>query len=150
MHEEIVDPFIQVFNDFSEVYTACCGTSLDPNHRQVTQNFMDEPCVKLSVTPKVHQIGDHFSDFFDDPLVKKGEGLGVTSDQTIEHMHSYIKKNVQTKWILPQQSSNFGFSKKAALRNSENQFLFHQNKKIRSFFLLSFLVMIVIPFLYNF
>ena len=53
---------------------------------------MDEPCVKLSVTPKVHQIGDNFSDYFDDPLVKKGEGLGVTSDQTIEHMHSYIKK----------------------------------------------------------
>ena len=99
MHEEIVDQFIQVFNDIREVYTACCGTSLDPNHRQVTQNFktswqslVDEPCVKLSVTPKVHQIGDHFSDYFDDPLVKKGEGLGVTSDQTIEHMHSYIKK----------------------------------------------------------
>ena len=147
MHEEIVDQFIQVFNDIREVYTACCGTSLDPNHRQVTQNFMDEPCVKLSVTPKVHQIGDHFSDYFDDPLVKKGEGLGVTSDQTIEHMH---KKNVQTKWIFPQQSSNFGFSQKAASRNSENQFLFHQNKKIRSFFLLSFLVMIVLPFLYNF
>ena len=111
---------------------------------------MDEPCVKLSVTPKVHQISDHFSDYFDDPLVKKGEGLGVTSDQTIEHMHSYIKKNVPTKWIFPQQSSNFGFSKKAASRNSENQYLFYQNRKIRSFFLSSFLLMIVLPFLYNF
>ena len=48
--------------------------------------------MKLSVTPKVHQIVDHFSDYFDDPLVPKGEGLGVTSDQTIEHMHSHIKK----------------------------------------------------------
>ena len=43
----------------------------------------------------MHPINTFFMfNNFDDPLVKKGEGLGVTSDQTIEHMHSYIKKNV--------------------------------------------------------
>ncbi len=47
--------------------------------------------MKFSWTPKVHHIADHFSDYFEDPLVK-GQALGVTSDQIIEHMHSYIDK----------------------------------------------------------
>ncbi len=34
---------------------------------------------------------DHFSDYFEDPLTG-GEGLGWTSDQIIEHMHSYIDR----------------------------------------------------------
>ena len=47
--------------------------------------------VKLNMTPKAHQIADHFAQYFDDPLVKQ-EGLGMCSDQIIEHMHSYIKR----------------------------------------------------------
>ena len=85
-------------NSIREVYTACAGKEADPNHREVTKSFtsawkklVDEPTVKLSITPKVHQISDHFSDYFEDPLVN-GKGLGTCSDQIIEHMHSYIKK----------------------------------------------------------
>ena len=48
---------------------------------------MDERLMKFSWTPKA----DHFSDYFEDPLVK-GQALGVTSDQIIEHLHSYIDK----------------------------------------------------------
>ena len=59
-------------------------------------SLVAEPCVKLSVTPKVHQIGDQLSDYFEEPLVPQGEGLGMTSDQTIEHMHSYIRKVFRT------------------------------------------------------
>ena len=43
------------------------------------------------MTLKAHQIADHFEQYFDDPLVKQ-EGLGMCSDQIIEHMHSYIKR----------------------------------------------------------
>ena len=52
---------------------------------------MKDKTVKLNLTPKAHQIGDHFEQYFDDPLVKP-EGLGMCSDQIIEHMHSYIKR----------------------------------------------------------
>ena len=41
------------------------------------------------ISNKVNIIIDHFSDYFKDPLTG-GEGLGWTSDQIIEHMHSYI------------------------------------------------------------
>ena len=37
------------------------------------------------------QLSDHFSDYFEDPLVE-GRALGVTTDQIIEHMHSYINR----------------------------------------------------------
>ena len=52
--------------------------------------------VKLNMTPKAHQIADHFAQYFDDPLVKQ-EGLGMCSDQIIEHMHSYIVKHMMLK-----------------------------------------------------
>ena len=45
----------------------------------------------LSWTPKAHHIADHMSDYFDDPLVC-GQALGVTTDQIIEHMHSYVNR----------------------------------------------------------
>ncbi len=53
--------------------------------------MVDEPVLKFSWTPKAHHIADHFSDYFEDPLVK-GQALGVTSDQIIEHMQSYIER----------------------------------------------------------
>ncbi len=53
--------------------------------------MFEEPEIKLSWTPKAHQIADHLSDYFDDPMVC-GQALGVTTDQVIEHMHSYINK----------------------------------------------------------
>ena len=62
---------LQVLSDIREVYTSCCGLNLDPNHRSVTRNLkkswqamFDEPLIKLSWSPKAHQIADHFSDFF--------------------------------------------------------------------------------------
>ena len=71
---------------------------VEDNHLEVTTNFkmswqslVDEPSLKINWTPKAHQISDHFSDYFEDPLVKK-QALGVTSDQIIEHMHSYINR----------------------------------------------------------
>ena len=47
--------------------------------------------VGLSWTPKAHYIFDHFSDYFEDPLTE-GRALGVTTDQIIEHMHSYVNR----------------------------------------------------------
>ena len=52
------------------------------------QAMFEEPEIKLSWSPKAHHIADHFSDYFDDG----GEALGVTTDQVIEHMHSYVNR----------------------------------------------------------
>lgn len=94
----ITETFIQTFQAIREVYSSCCGTNLDPNHRIVTQNFnqswpklFEIPEINVSWTTKVHQISDHFSDYCKDPLVE-GRTLGVTTDQIIEHMHSYINR----------------------------------------------------------
>ena len=60
-------------------------------HIQQQPFLVKDKTVKLNLTPKAHQIGDHFEQYFDDTLVKP-EGLGMCSDQIIEHMHSYIKR----------------------------------------------------------
>ena len=39
MPEDLVDNFLQCFLDIGSVYTSCCGSSLDPSNRQVTQNL---------------------------------------------------------------------------------------------------------------
>ena len=99
MPEDLVDKFINCLANIRKVYSSCCRTKLDPNHRQVTTQFklswlslVDDPRVKLSIPNKVHYINDHFSDYFDDPMTG-GEGLGTTTDQIIEHMHSFIDRN---------------------------------------------------------
>ena len=80
------------------VYSFCCGSTLDPKYEDIItcfknswQAIIDEPIVKLSWTPKAHHIADHFVDYFKDPLVNN-QALGRTSDQIIEHMHSYIDR----------------------------------------------------------
>ena len=51
--------------------------------------LVDNPEVGLTWTPKAHYISDHFSDYFEDPLVE-GMGLGVTTDQIIEDINTSI------------------------------------------------------------
>ena len=107
MPEDLVDNFLQCFLDIGSVYTSCCGSSLDPSHRQVTNNLknswgslVEDPRVTLTWPNTVHHIVDHFSDYFEDPLTS-GEPLGYTSDQITEHMHSYIDKTFKKSgyWI---------------------------------------------------
>ena len=55
------------------------------------RNFQEKNFFDKHISNKVHLIIDHFSDYFEDPLTG-GEGFGWTSDQIIEHMHSYIDR----------------------------------------------------------
>ena len=94
----IVESYSNALAAIREVYSSCGGKTLKPNWRDCTTNFkmcwtmlVKEKTVKLNMTPKAHQIGDHFEQYFEDPLVKP-EGLGMCSDQIIEHMHSYIRR----------------------------------------------------------
>ena len=83
MPEDHIDVFLAALSSIREVYSSCCGSILDPNHRVVTTRFKETwsrlvaiPEAGISWTPKVHQISDHFSDYFEDPLVE-GRALGV-------------------------------------------------------------------------
>ena len=68
----------------------------------------EEPQMKLSWTPKAHQIADHFSDYFDDPLVC-GQSFSVTTDQVIEHMHSYVNRMLtRSMYLLKNVHSKLG------------------------------------------
>ena len=98
IEESTTNKFINLFRSIRQVYSLCCSSVLDENHRAVTDNFgncwqelFEDPKVNLSWTPKAHQIAHHFSDCFEDSLVK-GQSLGVSRDQVIEHMHSYINR----------------------------------------------------------
>ena len=78
--------------------SACCRNKLDPNHRIVTTQFklswmalVEVNKVKLSILNKVHFIIHHFSTYFEDPI-SGDEGLGTSTDQIIENIHSYIDR----------------------------------------------------------
>ena len=72
------------------------------NVRRSWGDVVKDDRVKLSLINKVHEIVDHFSDYFEHPLCG-GEALGTSSDQIIEHMHSYVDKAMKKKRILNQR-----------------------------------------------
>ena len=91
--EDKVYKVIQTFKALREVYRICCCTILDPNHRLFTRNFKrcwqnlyEDAEINITWTPKVHQITDHLSHYFKDPLVG-GQAQWVTSDQITEHVN---------------------------------------------------------------
>ena len=60
------------------------------NFKTKWKNLVDTPdFMLLTWTPKVHYISDHFSDYFEDPLIE-GRALGDTTDQIIEHICTLI------------------------------------------------------------
>ena len=67
--------------------------SMNKNHlcELCNKKFSRKELLDKHIPNKVHLIMDHFSDYFEDPLTG-GEGFGWTSDQIIEHMHSYIDR----------------------------------------------------------
>ena len=112
MPEDLVDIFMEAFSNIRQVYSSCCGKKLDPNHRIVTENLekswsalVEDSRVKLTWPIKINQIVHHFSDYFEDPLCS-GEALGTTTDQVIEHMHSYVDKALRKSgyWINDRNS----------------------------------------------
>ena len=69
----VVKKLVTAFESIRNVYTAVCGRQLDLNHREFTEKVktaweeLMKQNVKLSWTPKIHQI----IDYFEDPLLEK-------------------------------------------------------------------------------
>ena len=96
MPEDLITKYIQCFTDIRNVYSSCCRTKLDKNHRYFTQKFksswlalVEDSRVNLTIPNKVHYITDHFSDYFDSKF-SNGEGLDPTTETCAQKQHEGV------------------------------------------------------------
>ena len=80
-----VQKFITTFKSFNAVVAACYGSELDADYLQKIQIFAaDYHCLGVSVTPKIHAVIYHISEFCE----LTGRGLGpfrlLSIEKTIE------------------------------------------------------------------
>lgn len=80
--------FIETLRHFKEVVTSCFGTTLQENYKETIQKFKTSFLfLPISVTPKVHAVFYHVSEFVE----KHQTSLGIFSEQATEAMHSRFK-----------------------------------------------------------
>ena len=83
-----VTKFIDAFEAFNNVVTACYGKTLAPDYKHKINAFRGAyKRLQISVTPKVHAVFFHISEFCD--VVKMG--LSPWSEQTAESLHHDFK-----------------------------------------------------------
>lgn len=76
--------FVDTFQEFNSVVQGCYGHELADDYKDRIKKFRD--CymkTKMSVTPKVHAVFHHITDF----CSFKRRGLGAWSEQTVEATH---------------------------------------------------------------
>ena len=87
--EDIISMYIQCFSDLRNVYNACCRNTLNKSYQHFTDK-LKKSWSAHAIPNKVHFITDHFSDYFESPF-SNGEGLGTTTDQIIDYLHSFME-----------------------------------------------------------
>ena len=98
--------FAKTLRLFNNVVEACFGQELDLNFREKILRFEDQyRMLDISVTPKVHMVFSHISDFL--KLKDYVSGLGQWTEQAMESAHSEFKKEWNLK-RLDAAHSNFG------------------------------------------
>lgn len=81
--------YVKAFDDFNAVVKACFSMKLDPNFRQIIENFKRSYLdLGISITPKVHAVFFHVPDF----CAETQAGLGFYSEQATESVHSDFKR----------------------------------------------------------
>ena len=76
--------YVDTFNSFNGVVTACYSRDLDENHLNITDDFKQKYLsLKINVTTKVYAVMYHVSEFCE----LKGMGLAPLSEQTSESLH---------------------------------------------------------------
>ena len=93
------------FNALNEVVGACYGYDLHPDFegkiKKFTEAYLD---LKISVTPKIHAVMHHVSEF----CHLTGRGLGPWSEQTGEAIHHDFKQTWKRFTIKDTQCENYG------------------------------------------
>jgi hypothetical protein len=82
-------PFVEAFRAFDRVVGSCFGNELAPRWKQNLAGFSDRFAdLSISVTPKVHAVFHHVSEFCE----HTGTGLGLWSEHTVESLHHDFQK----------------------------------------------------------
>ena len=101
-------PFAAAFEALDLVVSGCFGHKLSPNYDQLISRFKSKYLdLQISVTPKLHMIFCHLTEFIDQQL-EAGEGfrgLGIYSEQAFEAAHSDFLKIWQNFAVDPQIST---------------------------------------------
>ena len=97
--------FVDAFTSFNEVVKSCYGSELDPSYKQKIHNFQkDFLTLKVSVTPKVHAVFFHISEFCEITNM----GLGPWSEQTSEALHHEFTNCWKNYLIKDSKNPNYG------------------------------------------
>ncbi|OAF63901.1 hypothetical protein A3Q56_08396 [Intoshia linei] len=81
--------FVIALNDFNAIVNSCFGKTLKGNYKQVISNFKESFCkLNIIITPKLHSIFFHISDFCEENKL----ALGIWSEQASESVHANFKK----------------------------------------------------------
>ena len=85
LQNDAINNIVFAFEAAIEVKSACFGQTALPNYQDTIKNFgMAYMKLNISVTPKVHALLVHVSQFLER---QNGEGLGVWSEQASESVH---------------------------------------------------------------
>ena len=86
---QIVIKYVNAFKSFNHAVAAFYGSKLDDDYQQKISVFVaDYLKLKITVTPKVHAVFFHVSEFCD----ITGRGLGPWNEQAGESVHCDLKK----------------------------------------------------------
>ena len=90
--------FLDCFHKLAKVKHACFGMKLSPDYLAKIEDFKKSYlALNISVTPVVHILFAHTSEFFKicHEAGEGGRGLGCYSEQPFEAMHSIVAKMVK-------------------------------------------------------
>lgn len=111
--------YLDCFQKLAKVKHACFGMKLSPDYSSKIDEFKRSYLgLKITVTPVVHILFAHTSDFVNmcDEAGERGRGLGCYSEQSFEAMHSKVAKAVD-RFPANQFSESFPFRLLRAIGN---------------------------------
>merc|ERR1712001_803612 len=80
---------VKALEAFNDVRKSCFGQTCDPQFKEYIKVFAYAYVdLKINITPKVHCVIVHIPQFL---ALHPGLGLGVFSEQAIEHLHSDLE-----------------------------------------------------------
>lgn len=95
--------YVECFENFNLLVSACFSDALDENSESRVSNFKKSYIsLNISITPKVHAVFEHEPYF----CKKYKRGLGFYSEQAMESVHADFK-NVWTKYKVDQTHPDY-------------------------------------------